>query len=140
MDMTLPTFIQVCELQEQDRGVILAHFTHEADKVNNHNLKANSRGLLMTAFQRAFRLFDSKNNLLTASSMTTWKKNPAYKEVHKQCLIQLAKDATVPLAAITGNNKKAAEQMDLSTYRKFLDYIVQKQNENFGSNLSNYCY
>ena len=83
----------------------------------------------MTAFQRAFRLFDSKNNLLTASSMTTWKKNPAYKEVHKQCLIQLAKDATVPLAAITGNNKKAAEQMDLSTYRKFLDYIVQKQNE-----------
>ena len=140
MDMTLPPFIRVCQLQEQDRGVILAHFTHEADKVNNHNLKANSRGLLMTAFQRAFRLFDSKNNLLTASSMTTWKKNPAYKEVHKQCLIQLAKDATVPLAAITGNNKKAAEQMDLSTYRKFLDYIVQKQNENFGSNLSNYCY
>ena len=30
--------------------------------------------------------------------------------------------------------------MDLSAYRKCLDFVVKKQNENYGSNLSMYCY
>ena len=39
--------------------------------------------------------------------------NPAYKDVHNQCLIQLGKDVIVPLQELTDSKKRPAEQMDL---------------------------
>lgn len=99
MDEMYPPFIRVCLLSECDRGVILAHFIHQVTKQNSEeDLKANSKGLLMTAFQRAFRKFDAKFSNNTLSTMTSWKKNPSYSVVKKQCEEQCKKDAVVPLA------------------------------------------
>ena len=73
LDNSLPPFIQVCILNENDRGVVLAHFLSGAIKKNGNDLKANSKGLLMTAFQRAFRAFDAKHGINNLSTMTGWR-------------------------------------------------------------------
>ena len=67
-------------LSENDRGTILAHFLKEVKRENGiKDLKANSKGLLMTAFQRAFHAFDANRGFKTLSMMTTWKKHRSYK-------------------------------------------------------------
>ena len=137
MDVSLPAFIRVCQLVEEDRGVVLAHFTQKAQEVNGRNLKANSKGLLMTAFQRAFRMYDAKHNINTLSTMTTWKKNPNYKHVKNQCLEQLKIDASIPLA---DQKKTKTIPMDMKTYKSLLEYLSKKQSETFGVNLQDFCY
>ena len=138
MDESLPPFIRVCELFESERGILLAHFTHMAKKKDGVNsLKANSKGLLMTSFQRAFRMYDVKHNRATALSMQSWKKHPAYKEVKKQCVLQLKEDAKIPLA---NQQRKTTSDMDLPTYKAFLEYLTKKQNELWGVHLQDYCY
>ena len=70
MDSALPPFIRLCNLIEYDRGILLAHFLKSTtnSKKNGKDLQANSKGLLMTAFQRAFRHFDAKHGLHTLSN------------------------------------------------------------------------
>ena len=137
MECSFPPFARVCFLAENDRGVVLAHFINQVSKKNGSDLKANSKGLLMTAFQRAFRHFDAKHGLHTLSTMTTWKKHPSYKDVKKQCTKQLKKDASIPLAKQDGSK---TIPMDLKTYRLLLEFLVQKQNQTFQVNLGDYCY
>ena len=139
MDSALPPFIRLCNLIEYDRGILLAHFLKSTtnSKKNGKDLQANSKGLLMTAFQRAFRHFDAKHGLHTLSTMTSWKKHPSYKPCYQQCLQQLKKDASVPLADKV--DTKSAP-MDLLTYRLLLEYMVRKQNETYGVNLEKYCF
>ena len=89
MDNSFPPFICLCNLLENSRGIILAHLIHEADQVLGNYLQANSRGLLMTAFQRAFRIFDAKHAINSMSSMISWKSHPSYARVKEQCTIQM---------------------------------------------------
>ena len=139
MDSSLPPFMRVCNLHENDRGVVLAHFTHEAKEVHGNNLKANSKGLLNTAFQRAFRKFDSKYGIHTLSTMTSWKKNPHFVHCVKQCEQQLKKDASVPLA-LQDPKKRPAVPMDLHTYKLVREFMVAKQASTFGVNLKEYAW
>ena len=80
MNVAFPPFIRVCNLGENDRGTFLAHFLKEVKRKNGiKDLKANSKGLLMTAFQRAFHAFDANRGFKTLSMMTMWKKHRSYK-------------------------------------------------------------
>ena len=134
MDNSFPPFIRLCNLLENSRGIILAHFIHEADQVLGNYLQANSRGLLMTAFQRAFRIFDAKHAINSMSSMISWKSHPSYARVKEQCTIQLQKDAKIPLA----HKSKATSPMDLKTYKCFLENVTARLSQTFGVNLQEY--
>ena len=138
MDASFPPFVRVCFLTENDRGVILAHFTHCVKLKNGlEHPQANSKGLYVTAFQRVFRKFDAKFGLNSMSTMTSWKKHPSYQECKKQCVLQLKKDVQVPLVDRKKKNN-TSHPMDLGTYRLVLDYLQRKQAETYMVNLKEF--
>ena len=55
----------------------------------------------------------------------------------QQCVIQLKKDASVPLAKQEDNKSLP---MDLKTYTCLLEFVTKKQNDTYRVNLGDYCY
>ena len=135
MDVLLAAFIHVCKLIEEDCGIVLAHFTQKAQEVNGRNLKANSKSLLMTAFQRAFHVWCQAQHKYSFH-YDHLKKNPNYKHIKNQCLEQLKIDASIPLA---DQKQTKTIPMDMKTYKSFLEYLKKKQTETFGVNLQDFC-
>lgn len=132
----MPPFVRLCYLPEIDRGVVAAHFVAQLVKPTGAPLKAASKGLKMTSFQRCFRKFDVYNQNPTFC-MTSWKSHPAYKAVKTQCELQCQQDAAIPIALQTN---KAAEPMDYATYLQFMQFIHTQQTKFFVSNLKQYVF